>query len=246
MHIVKVDATESTNTFLKEMCQQNTLENFTVVIAEEQTKGRGQMHTSWQSENGKNLTFSVLVYFGDLKIDRQFYISKIISLSIHKVLSDLLSVNISVKWPNDILSAHQKICGVLIENSVKKTQINYSIIGVGLNVNQLEFENLPNATSMKLISNTSFDLETVLQDLVESMKKYVEILYTKNYQLIDALYIKHLYKFNKPSMFKSGSRSFMGKIVGVSLQGKLQVELENETIKEFDLKEIEFVNNLID
>ena len=242
MHIVKVDATESTNTFLKEMCQQNTIENFTVVISNEQTKGRGQMHTSWQSEKGKNLTFSMLIRFDDLEIDQQFYISKIISLSLYEVLSDLLPTKISVKWPNDILSAHQKICGVLIENSVKKAQINYSIIGIGLNVNQLEFENLPNATSMKLISNTPFDLEVVLQKLVASIKKHVALLVSKNYASIDTLYLKQLYKFNKPSIFKDDSRKFMGKIVGVSLQGKLQVELENETVKEFGLKEIEFIS----
>jgi len=242
MHIVKVDATESTNTFLKEMCQQNTLENFTVVITDEQTKGRGQMHSSWQSEKGKNLTFSVLIRLNDLKIDQQFYISKIISLAIYNVLSDLLPAKISVKWPNDILSAHQKICGVLIENSVKKTQVNYSIVGIGLNVNQQEFENLPQASSMKLEANTTFDLEVVLLDLMESIKKYVAVLNSKNYQLIDTEYLNQLYKFGTPSMFKSDSKKFMGKIIGVSLQGKLQLALENETIKEFGLKEIEFLN----
>ena len=241
MHIVKVDATESTNTFLKEMCHQNSLENFTIVITDEQTKGRGQMHASWQSKKGKNLTFSVLIRFGDLKIDQQFYISKVISLAIYDVLSDLLPTKISIKWPNDILSAHQKICGVLIENSVKKSRINHSIVGIGLNVNQIEFENLPNATSMKLISNANFDLGVVLQKIIISIQKYTSILNAKDFDLIDSLYLNHLYKFNKPSMFKSLSGNFLGKIVGVSLQGKLQVELEDETIEEFDLKEIEFV-----
>jgi len=241
MHIVKVDATESTNTFLKEMCQQNSLENFTIVITDEQTNGRGQMHASWQSEKGKNLTFSVLIRIYDLKIDQQFYISKVISLAIYDVLSDLLPSKISVKWPNDILSANQKICGVLIENSVKKTRINHSIVGIGLNVNQIEFENLPNATSMKLVSNTNFDLDVVLQKIIKSIQKYTAILNANDFDLIDSLYLNHLYKFNKPSMFKNPSGKFMGKIVGVSLQGKLQVELENETIREFDLKRIEFV-----
>jgi BirA family biotin operon repressor/biotin-[acetyl-CoA-carboxylase] ligase len=241
MHIVKVDATESTNTFLKEMYQQNALENFTVVVANEQTKGRGQMRAVWQSKKGKNLTFSVLMCFDNLKVAHQFYISKIISLAIYEVLSDLLPSKINVKWPNDIMAAHQKICGVLIENSVKKTQINHSIVGIGLNVNQLKFENLPNATSMNLVSNTFFDLELILQKIITSIKKYVSILDAKNYQEIDLLYLNQLYKLNKPTMFKSDFESFMGKIVGVSLQGKLQVELENESVKEFDLKEIEFV-----
>jgi len=242
MHIVKVDATESTNTFLKEMCQQNTLENFTVVITDEQTKGRGQMHSSWQSEKGKNLTFSVLIRLNDLKIDKQFYISKIISLAIYKVLSDLLPTKISVKWPNDILSAHQKICGVLIENSVKKTQIKHSIVGIGLNVNQLKFQNLPNATSMRLDANTTFNLDAVLQSILQSIKKHTTILEANNFQLIDSLYLKHLYKFNKPDMYKSGSEKFMGKIIGVYVHGKLKIELENETVKEFGLKEIAFLN----
>lgn len=242
MRIVKVDATESTNTFLKEMCQKNGIENFTVVITDEQTKGRGQMHASWQSEKGKNLTFSVLIKIDDLKTNQQFYISKIISLAILEVLSNSLPTKISVKWPNDILSANKKICGVLIENSVKKTQINHSIIGIGLNVNQIEFENLPNATSMKLIANTDFELNDILYKLIKSIKKYVNILEVNDFQLIDSLYLKHLYKFNRPAMYKNGDKEFIGKIVGVSLQGKLKVELDDETIKEFDLKEIEFIS----
>lgn len=240
MKIIKLDAIDSTNTFLKELCYGNSVDDFTIVITNNQTKGRGQMSTVWNSKIGKNLTFSIVTKFDDLSIDNQFYISKCISLAIYETLSAFLSVKIAIKWPNDILAEHQKICGVLIENSVKKSKINHSIIGIGLNVNQEKFENLPNATSMKLVSRTNFILDEVLEKLVDNIKRNVTLLKEKKLSLIDELYMKRLYMLNKPTMFKDAKQTiFMGKIVGVSTNGKLQVILENETIKEFTLKEIQ-------
>lgn len=242
MNIVKVDATKSTNTFLKELDQQNTVENYTVVITANQTKGRGQMHAVWQSENGKNLTFSVLVRFDDLEIANQFYISKAVSLAINDVLSEFLSSKIMIKWPNDILADESKIAGVLIENSVRKTKIYKSIIGVGLNVNQECFKELPNATSMKLISREEYDLELVLDNLLNSIKKYIELLNKKQFEFIDKLYLKQLFLLNVPAMYKDiNSSLFLGKILGVTKNGKLQVELDDDKTQEFNLKEVEFV-----
>ncbi len=241
MKIVKVDAIESTNTFLKEMCQQNDVENYTVVVTDNQTNGRGQMHSIWESEKDKNLTFSILIQFDDLRIDQQFYIIKIISLAIRQVLSNYLPTKITVKWPNDILTDNKKVCGVLIENSVKKSKVYQSVVGIGLNVNQQTFRNLPNATSMKLITNKNFDLDEILKALIKAIKKQVTLLNDKNYDEIDANYLKSLYKYKTPSMFRIISGVFMGKIVGVSFDGRLQVELENEKTHEFNLKEIEFV-----
>ncbi len=242
MQIVKVDAIQSTNTFLKEMCQEQEVGNFTIVITNKQTKGRGQMHTIWESEQDKNLTFSVLIRFDDLCIENQFYISKVISLAIYDVLQSVITTKISIKWPNDIMAEHKKVCGVLIENSVKKSRIKYAVVGIGLNVNQLQFKNLPNATSLQLLSGYFFDLDKLLLQIVASIKEKVKLIDSKNWELIDNKYLKNLYKNQIPAMFKDTTNNFMGKIVGVSKIGKLLVEQENNSIKEYDLKEISFLN----
>lgn len=243
MNIIKLDAIDSTNTFLKEMCQENEVEDFTVVITNNQTNGRGQIASVWETDVNSNLTFSILTKFYKLNVVNQFWISKAISLAVSDSLSAFLSVKISVKWPNDILAEQQKICGILIENSVKKAKINYSIVGIGLNVNQTVFKNLPNATSMKLISGTNFNLDKLLESIVINIKKYVELINANDFKLIDRLYLKRLYKINVPTMFRDIEEQtvFMGKIVGVSVEGRLQVELESEKIKEYSLKEIQFV-----
>jgi BirA family biotin operon repressor/biotin-[acetyl-CoA-carboxylase] ligase len=243
MKIIKLDAIDSTNTFLKELCHKNDVENLTVVVADNQTGGRGQMQSSWESEKGKNLMFSILIRFPSLEIDNQFYISKVISLAIQDTLASILDKKISIKWPNDILAERKKICGVLIENSVKKSRVHQSIVGIGLNVNQEVFNNLPNATSMKLVSNEDYLLDDLLETLVGSIKKYVAILNDNHFHKIDTLYLDRLHKMNRPSMFKNmlTSSVFMGKIMGVSKQGQLKIELEDETISQFNLKEIEFI-----
>ncbi len=243
MKIIKLDAIDSTNTFLREMLYDNQVENFTIVVAENQVSGRGQMNAVWESESGKNLTFSILLKFDGLGIANQFYISKVISLAIYDVLSTILKVKISIKWPNDILAEGKKICGILIENSVKKTMIHQSIVGIGLNVNQEVFKNLPNATSMKLISKEEYDLDFVLEELADSIKKYISILDKNGFQEIDELYLERLYKIGIPSMFKNTlmNEVFMGKIVSVSKQGQLNIEMEDETVSQFSLKEIQFL-----
>ncbi|MCF6279960.1 MAG: biotin--[acetyl-CoA-carboxylase] ligase [Flavobacteriaceae bacterium] len=241
MKIIKLDATDSTNTFLKELCREGDVDDFTIVITDYQTNGRGQMSSSWESIINKNLTFSILTKFNNLNIESQFYISKAISLAIYDTLFTVLSTKISIKWPNDILAEQRKICGILIENSVKKSKINYSIVGIGLNVNQTVFKNLPNATSMKLISDRDFNLDGLLDKLVKNIEKYIKIINANDFIQIDNLYLKRLYKINTPTMFRDAKETiFMGKITGISTNGRLQVELQSGDIEEFSLKEISF------
>ncbi|MBA6156490.1 biotin--[acetyl-CoA-carboxylase] ligase [Tenacibaculum sp. S7007] len=242
MKIIKLDAIDSTNSFLKNLSVNSTVQDFTIVMAKEQTSGKGQMNAKWVVDGGKNLTFSVFSCFDDLEISNQKYLSFGVSLAVFETLNELKLPKLAIKWPNDILSVNKKLAGILIENNLKGNKITSSVIGIGINVNQEIFsKDLPNATSIKKIVNKEFDLDILLNEILIRLKSKLELLHKKDYAFLEKQYLSVLYKKNVPSMFKNNQNIlFMGKIIGVSENGKLQIELENETIKEFGLKEVSF------
>lgn len=219
------------------------LDNFTTVVANKQVSGRGQMQTKWISEAGKNLTFSVFCSFGNLLVLNQKYLNFAVSVSVFKAISKLDIPKLAIKWPNDILADKHKICGILIENMLMKDKIRSSIIGVGLNVNQEFFPaDIPNATSIKNIIKKEINLEELLNAILDELQKNIQLLEMQKYTQLEKKYLSVLYKKEVPSMFKNTQNTlFMGKIIGISQNGKLQIELENETVQEFGLKEVSFV-----
>ncbi|CAM1353187.1 biotin--[acetyl-CoA-carboxylase] ligase [Tenacibaculum insulae] len=242
MKIIKLDAIDSTNSFLKDMAAKVSVDNFTVVVAKTQTSGRGQMNANWQVEEGKNLTFSVFCEFLKLKAADYKYLNYSVSLSVFEAVKGLKLPQLKIKWPNDILSENKKIAGVLIENTLSLNKISSSIIGIGLNVNQNSFsDDLPNASSLKIILGKEFDLDFLLDKIINCLKTNLKLLENKEYLALEEKYLNVLYKKNVPSMFKTSQNIlFMGKIIGVSAMGNLQIELENETVKEFGIKEVSF------
>ncbi|CAM1335134.1 biotin--[acetyl-CoA-carboxylase] ligase [Tenacibaculum aestuariivivum] len=244
MEIIKLNAIDSTNSFLKDMASKVTVNNFTVVVANKQTAGRGQMNTSWSAKEGKALTFSVYCTFNDLSLVNYKYLNYCVSLSVFEAVSSLNLPKLAIKWPNDILSENKKIAGILIENTLVFNRINTSVIGIGINVNQNSFPyNLPNASSIKIILGNKNDigLDFLLNKVLLSLKKNIGLLNKKEYLYLEKEYLKVLYKKNVPSMFKTNQNIlFMGKIIGVSSVGNLLIELENETVKEFGIKEVSF------
>jgi len=240
LKIIKLSAIDSTSSFLKEMAKKSDLENYTVIIAEEQTKGRGQQRNSWISEPSKNLTMSIFIDDLNLKIHNQKYLNFAISLAIFKTLTALKIENLSIKWPNDIMSVNKKICGILIENSISSNKIYASIIGIGLNVNQIQFpESLKNASSLKALTNITYDLDNLLIKLIKEIRSSIKILSLEKYTQLEQQYLAVLYKKNIPTMFKNSEDVlFMGKILGISDSGNLLIELEDDIIKEFGIKEV--------
>ncbi len=220
-----------------------TLENFTVIVTDMQLKGKGQQDSVWLSEPYKNLTFSVLIYFSDLLLRNANFLNFAISAAIFDVLEKENIPNLKIKWPNDILSANQKICGVLLENNFKGVKIRSSVVGIGLNVNQTGFsKKLNKVSSLKLIANKEFNLDLLLHKLIKKIQENITLLNAKRFKLLENKYMNNLYKKNTATMFKdSNNVVFMGIIVGVSHSGKLQIELENGMIKEYGIKEIAFL-----
>lgn len=243
MKIIKLSATASTNSFLKEMAQSHQLTNYTVIVAKEQTNGRGQMTNSWHSEKDKSLTFSIFTTLKNLNLDQRPYLSFAVSLAIYDVLNQLDYLKIAIKWPNDIMAGNKKICGILLESTLANQQIKNTIIGIGLNVNETEFpSHIKNATSIKLATGIEKNLDELVEKLSLSVKKRITDLENGQSEKIYEEYHQHLYQKDKPNTFinHNTNQYFMGIIKGVSKNGNLQVQLEDDSITEFGIKEISF------
>ena len=173
--IIHLKETISTNTFLQQLVLEQTVEEETVVITHNQTGGRGQRGNSWESEPGKNLTFSIILY-PHLPGEKSFLISQMVSQSIKQVLDTYIS-DVIIKYPNDIYYQNKKIAGILIENSMTDGFLSQSIIGIGLNVNQEIFRSdAPNPVSLKQITGLTYDLNILLQQLIDVlMKLYIDL-----------------------------------------------------------------------
>ena len=242
MQIIKLDATQSTNTYLKELSFEKELEDFTVITTRDQTSGRGQMNAKWESEPGKNLAFSILKNNIDVSIKDVFLVSVCVSLAIIDGLKPLGIPNLSIKWPNDILSGTNKIGGILIENILSGSKIKRSIVGFGLNVNQEVFEKAPNASSLKNILGTEFDLDSVFYTLIEQLHSYLNKPIQSLENELYAQYHSQLFKIGEKSTFKNQHDTlFTGTIAEVSISGKLIVKHENGDYQEYGLKEIQLL-----
>jgi BirA family biotin operon repressor/biotin-[acetyl-CoA-carboxylase] ligase len=244
-NLIKLSAVDSTNNFLKElMSKSEPLPEGTVIMADNQFAGRGQQQGSWQAEPGKNLTFSILLKPTFLPIPQQFLLNMAISIAINKALSKYLPDGLTIKWPNDIYYGHQKLGGVLIENSIVGTGIKTAVIGIGLNVNQLKFSpELGNkATSLAQILQQDVNLELLLAQICSQIECLYLRLRAGDYTFLRTAYVDRLYQFNKPASYRENGEVFEGIILGVSDGGLLCVEREGEQ-QYFNFKEIEFLTN---
>ena len=242
MEIIKLNATNSTNTYLKNLLKEKQVKDLSCIWALSQKQGRGQQGAKWISEPGKNLTFSVLKKFENLPSEYHFLLNMEVSLAIFRGLKKLYIPDLAVKWANDILSSKKKICGILIENTLHKEQISSSIIGIGVNVNQVFFNDLPNVSSLQKIMGHPFDLEEVLLLICQELEVSLKSLSPTRFETMLDEYHTHLFRKDKPSTFEypNGER-FMGYIRGVSHNGQLQVEQEDALMSSFSLKEIKLL-----
>ena len=175
MKIIKLDATDSTNSYLKKIINKNELEHGTTVIANDQTLGRGRRGNSWQGKAFKNLYFSFYNKNSRKKKSSGFLLNAIASISVCELLKQYKITNIQIKWPNDILVDSKKISGILIENIFFGKKLKHNIVGIGLNVNQYEFSMLPSVTSMIIHTKNQIDIESLAirlqQLLIENLSK---------------------------------------------------------------------------
>ncbi|HEX9979885.1 MAG TPA: biotin--[acetyl-CoA-carboxylase] ligase [Flavobacterium sp.] len=237
MRLFKLDAIPSTNDFLKELAVKQPLENFTVVTAESQTNGRGQMGAVWHSEVGKNLITSILINNPIVNIKQLFSLNIAVSLAVHDAVSEEV-VELSVKWPNDIMAGDKKIGGILIENVIRSGGEITSIIGIGLNVNQMDFTGLDRASSLKLVSNKDYDKEILLRRIVAALEINMEELRKGQPETLFTRYERILFKKGMSMLFREADGSeFTGVITGITPDGRLKILTDVET-RVFSLKEV--------
>ena len=237
MHIIKLDAIDSTNDYLRKLILEKKPTTPTVVMSQYQKKGKGQRGQVWTSQAGKNLMFSLYMPNFALPTKEVYSINKIVSVCLLHWLSSFKIPNICVKWPNDILSGDSKLAGILIESNVLQSTANSIIIGVGLNVNQVEFQNLPNATSMQLLTGKSYDIDALLFSLTTRL---IECL-TPPLKYCNDDYHKYLYGLGQSRLFLKDNKTFEGIIQSVNSEGKLVLET-TAGMQVFDVKGLQFVH----
>ncbi|GAB4260002.1 MAG: biotin--[acetyl-CoA-carboxylase] ligase [Vicingaceae bacterium] len=238
--IIRLKEVDSTNDYLKSFKTSNIAFEGLVVVAQNQKKGRGQMGNEWLTEPDKNLTFSVLLK-PKLTINYSFVLSMLTSLAIIEFLRSIGLNSPLIKWPNDIYYHQKKMAGILIENTIKKEVISESIIGVGININQTQFESL-NATSVGLVLNKTIDLEAALLKLLKLFDAtYLKFKQQQNFKSIKQEYLRNLMGFNAYLNFidKNGD-SFTAKIIDVEWNGRLVLETNQKEIRKYFFKEVEF------
>lgn len=238
---IELTEVDSTNNYATQMVSTGAWEPGTVVLAHAQPKGKGLLTNKWESEAGKNITMSVLLAPEFLPIPMQFQISKVVSLAVCQVVS-MFAPNVSIKWPNDVYIGSKKVAGILIENSIMGPVLSSSVVGIGLNVNQVEFRSdAPNPVSLAQVLGCSLELSEVIQILLDRFNELYAQLEEGHSDTIDSMYLDCLYRKNVWSQYSDKLGAYTGKIVGVSEIGMLQIERENGTVSEYHFKEVVFL-----
>lgn len=239
-NIIVLEQVDSTNNYAKQLLSEKP-DVGTVVLAHYQNKGRGQMGNFWDSEAGKNLLFSTILYPDYLEAGKQFYISKIVSIALAEVLTTFVE-DVKIKWPNDIYVGQKKIAGILIENTIKGMQLETSVVGVGLNLNQELFAPvIPNPVSLKILTGKEYDVKEVLSMLLTKLKDYEKWLKDGKQDEIDNIYMSALFRGQNWHLYRDKSDEFEAKISGIGSYGQLQLKVRSGEIREYMFKEVEFV-----
>jgi len=259
-HLEQID---STNAYLQHQQSECDIRNW-VVSANEQTAGKGMGNNGWESEVGKNLTFSLALDMGFLPAERQFLLSEAVPLGILEVLDGLLSDSfegidsnrtasarndmpskpaekLSIKWPNDIFYENRKLAGILINSTIKTNMMDVSIVGIGLNVNQMHFQDWPtHPISMKMITEKEYALQPLLEQIAEHILIKVEQL-KSNPTIIEQDYLRRLFRYRTWADYEVDGKVLQLFMTGIDPFGRLMLVDKADNSYCFDIKEIKFL-----
>lgn len=237
--IIGLDSVDSTNNYAAKLLLSDDLPHGSVIMADEQTAGRGQRGASWMSDAGENLLFTVVLKPVNLSISEQFRLTQFASLSVLDLLTKY-DVTGAIKWPNDIYVGGLKICGMLIENEVSSLSISNVLLGIGLNVNQFEFSELQ-ATSLARLRNSKVPVVDVAMSLCHCLNERWKWIENRKLDELNLDYHNRLYLRDIPSLFADDQGEFTGTITNTTEMGLLNVSGRNGVVRAYDLKELRFV-----
>lgn len=243
-NLIKLSAVDSTNSFMKGiMSNSEPLPEGTVIMADNQYGGRGQAGNTWHAEPGKNLTFSIFLQPDFITPDQQFRLNMAVSTALMRALSKFCGQGAKVKWPNDIYFSDRKLGGVLIENTLSGSRIKASVIGIGLNVNQLTFggELGARATSLQIITGKPIELDVLLRSVCLEIELAYLKLRTGPSDSLYHDYVKDLYLYGEKALYRQNGEIIEGTITGIAERGQLELAT-SEGLRRFDFKEIEFLH----
>ena len=231
--IVHIDETDSTNRWLKDNGEGDM-----VVVASYQTAGKGCGTNSWESERGKNLTFSLLIHPEGIPANRQFHITEAVSVALCELLEGYIYNKVEIKWPNDIYVGDKKLCGILIENRLQGAEIKDCIIGIGLNVNQREFlSDAPNPVSLYQLTGKELDRDELLKAFLENFEQEWQN------KTNGSEYRELLYRKGKDGLYEDKTGRFVAKLTDVLPDGRLLLVDEVGRERTYAFKEVAFIVN---
>lgn len=242
--IITLESVGSTNEYLKELIEkENIPEEGTIFRAIHQTSGRGLDKNRWESQAGQNLTFSLYLEPRFLSAEKQFYLNMSISLGLHDFVDDIIKgEKITIKWPNDIYINSDKVAGILIHHAVSARNLLYSIIGIGININQTSFSNhLPNPVSLNRFTHRKLEPDKSLSILAQFLEIRYKQLKDSRTESLKHDYMHHLFGFEQWRSFRYNGRVIRAKIIDVNRFGLLQLETEVSGVISCDMKEIAYI-----
>ena len=215
--------------------------NGTLIMARHQSQGRGRLGKSWHSNPAENFTGSLIIKHGWEKVPPPFALSQVAALAIRALIEDMTGQSVSIKWPNDIILLQKKISGILISNQWKGQVWESSIVGIGINVNQLAFDaSLPQAISLTGLTGLSYDMNEIINKLMSFLNLYYQQLSAGTLDQIAKDYHRFLYGINHPVMIKPGDKeqTYPARIVEVVPSGEIRLQLDNGESRLYDLDQI--------
>lgn len=241
-HLTILDETDSTNNYAMRLIEEDAANHGDAWLAMSQTAGKGQRGKKWQSEKGKNILLSIALEPNTI-VSEQFYLSAAMALSARNFFSRHVYTDekVKLKWPNDIFWGDIKAGGMLIENKIIGQKWTWSVVGLGININQEDFDqhHIPKkAVSLKMIRGVDFEVEELAWELYTDVEKYYKLFEDEEYQKLLNEYNNYLYKKGQTVRLKKNNISFEGEIIGVNNTGKLMVK--TSMLEEFDFGEIEW------
>lgn len=238
--IIRLEEIDSTNRYLKNYREEGD-EEMIVAVADYQAAGKGQGTHTWESEKGKNLLFSIMVYPHWIPVRRQFVLSMAGALAVKDALDSYVE-NITLKWPNDVYWNDKKISGTLIENTIDSKGIKSCVFGIGLNVNQLVFHSdAPNPVSLAQILGHEVDRDEVLKKILDGFEKYYELLRRADYMDVSGIYHLSLYRRKGFHPYRDADGEFEGALVEVEDDGHLILHDRQGRIRSYAFGEISIV-----